>query len=337
MNNIDIDLSHRINASNRAGVLAMNYNGVPAGFNRDSATMFFSRELEYVKPRIYEVEYAELSAFRLIPIDRTTPPGAQTVTVTEYDSTGKAKIIANYADDFPTVETSGTQTTSRIVGLGASVIMSYQDMQASTYAGKSILERKMRAAAEVHMQEMNRLAFFGDVNYGVNGWITNTSVNKAAAASGASWLLDTTTGEEMVNDLNEAIRHVLDTTNGVEFIDTIVLPIAQYQMLAKQEYHCGTDTTALEFFTRTNPGVTVTYAAELKGAFNRTSFNDPSTGVDGFIAYRRSEMKFWQEIPQAFQVFPEQWQNLAYTIPTFSSHGGTVIQRPQSQVFRTGI
>lgn len=340
MNNIDIDLSHKINASNYAGLLAANSAGGLPKFNRDSATMFFSRELEYIKPRVYEVEYAELSAFRLIPIDRTTPPGAQTVTVTEYDSTGKARIIANYADDLPTVETSGAQTTSRIVDIGASVIMSYQDLEASRFAGKSILERKIRAAAEVHMQEMNRLAFFGDANYGVNGWITNPSiVPQPVATSGHSGSTEWAgkLGEEMVDDLNEAVRSVLENTNGIEYVDTIVLPIAQYQMLAKQEFHDGTDTTALEFFTRTNPGITVTYAAELKGAFGRTTFGDASTGHDGFIAYRRSELKFWQEIPRAFQIFPEQWQNLAYTVPTLSSHGGTVIQRPASQAFRTGI
>jgi len=341
MTNNFIDLSAKVNNASQAGLMAMNYNmHATPQFNIDSATMFFSRELEYIKPRVYEVEYAQLSAFRLIPIDRTTPPGAQTVTVTEYDSTGAAKIIANYADDLPTVDTLGAQTTSRIVDIGASVIMSYQDIQASRFAGKSILERKIRAAAEVHMQTMNRLAFYGDANYGVNGWLTNTSVNKAnvAGADAAARLWQNKTQEERVADLNEAVRYVFTTTNGIEQVDTIVLPIAQYDMLATEPYQeSGTDTTGLEFFTRNHPGITVTYAPELKGAFNRTVFNDPTSGVDGFIAYRRSEMKFWQEIPQAFQLFPEQWQNLAFTIPTMSSHGGTVIQRPASQVFRTGI
>lgn len=351
MTNNFIDLSARVNSTSQAGLMAMNYNNMHANpqFNIDSATMFFARELEYIKPRVYEVEYANLSAFRLIPIDRTTPPGAQTVTVTEYDSTGAAKIIANYADDLPTVDTLGVQTTSRIVDIGASVIMSYQDIQASRFAGKSILERKIRAAAEVHMQTMNRLAFYGDANYGINGWVTNTSVNSQAVAPNTGttpppagevtarlWM--NKTQEERVADLNEAVRYVFTTTNGMEQVDTIVLPIAQYDMLTSEAYQeGGTDTTGLEFFTRNHPGVTVTYAPELKGAFNRTVFNDPTSGVDGFIAYRRSEMKFWQEIPQAFQLFPEQWQNLAFTIPTMSSHGGTVIQRPASQVFRTGI
>lgn len=348
MTNNFIDLSAKVNNASQAGLMAMNYNmHANPQFNMDSATMFFARELEYIKPRVYEVEYAQLSAFRLIPIDRTTPPGAQTVTVTEYDSTGSAKIIANYADDLPTVDTLGAQTTSRIVDIGASIIMSYQDIQASRFAGKSILERKIRAAAEVHMQTMNKLAFYGDVNYGVRGWLTNTSVDTQPVAPNTAplpadavtaRLWENKTQEERVADLNEAVRYVFTTTNGIEQVDTIVLPIAQYDMLATEPYQqSGTDTTGLEFFTRNHPGITVTYAPELKGAFNRTVFNDPTSGVDGFIAYRRSDLKFWQEIPQAFQLFPEQWQNLAFTIPTMSSHGGTVIQRPASQVFRTGI
>jgi hypothetical protein len=91
----------------------------------------------------------------------------------------------------------------------------------------------------------------------------------------------------------------------------------------------GTDTTIAQFFLRNNPGMTLEYAPELKGAF--------TGGLDGFITYKRSIDKFWQEIPQAFEMFAPQWDNLAYKIPCHSKHGGTIIAYPQSQVFRRGI
>ena len=69
-------------------------------FDDDSdASVFFARELDYVKSQSYDVEYPEFTALKLFPVSSEINPGAETVTYYSYDKTGMAKIISNYATD----------------------------------------------------------------------------------------------------------------------------------------------------------------------------------------------------------------------------------------------
>ena len=295
------------------------------------ASIFFERELEQIKSRTFDVLYAPLASTRLIPVDSTTSPGAMTVTYTQYDSTGVAKIIANYADDLPTADAKGVQFTSRLMSIGNSFIISLEDIRAAQFAGKPLEQRKANAAAQSHLQLMNKLAFMGDSLYNVQGWLTNPTVNNnfVSGANAGARLWSAKTPTQILDDLNEAVTFIIDSTNGVEYPDTIAMPIAQYQRIANTQMAAGTDTTILQFFTRNNPTITIEWANELKGAF--------TGALDGFVAYKKSADKFWQEIPQVFEMFAPQYDNLAYKVPCHSKHGGTIIAYPQSQVFRRGI
>lgn len=294
-------------------------------------SIFFLRELEQIKARSFDVLYAPLASTRLIPVDSTTNPGAKTVTYSQYDSTGVAKIIANYADDLPTADAKGIQITNNIVSLGNSFIISLEDIRAARFANKPLEQRKADAAAKAHLQEMNRIAFFGSSAYGVSGWIYNPAINNnfVAGSNAAARLWSAKTSTEILADMNEAVTYIIDNINGVEYPDTIVMPIAQYQFIANTQMAPGTDTTILQFFVRNNPLITVEWANELKGAF--------PGGLDGFIAYEKNINKFWQEIPQVFEMLAPQYDNLAYKVPCHSKHGGTIIAYPQSQVIRRGI
>ena len=294
-------------------------------------SIFFLRELEQIKARTFDVLYAPLASTRLIPVDSTTNPGAKTVTYSQYDSTGTAKIIANYADDLPTADTKGIQVTNNIVSIGNSFIISLEDIRAARFANKPLEQRKANSAAQAHLQEMNKLAFFGSSAYGLGGWLTNLAINNnfVAGAGAAARLWSAKTPTQILADLNESVTYIIDSTNGVEYPNTIVMPIAQYQLIANTQMAPGTDTTILQFFVRNNPLITIEWANELKGSF--------SGGLDGFITYEKSINKFWQEIPQVFEMFAPQYDNLAYKVPCHSKHGDTIIAYPQSQVFRRGI
>ncbi len=300
--------------------------------NLDTGTsIFFARELEQIKSTVKEVLHAPLKSTQLIPVDTTTSPGAMTVTYTQYESTGSAKIIANYADDLPLADTLGRQFTNNLRSIGNSFVMSIEDIRAAQFTGKPLESRKASSALLAHQQRMNSLAFYGDAAAGITGWLTAPSVNSAdvAGANPGAKLWSAKTPALILADLNEAVSYIVDTTNGVEQPDTIVMPIKQYQLISNTQYAAGTDTTILQFFVRNNPGITIEWANELKGKF--------AGGKDGFIAYKKDINKFYQEIPLFFEMMAPQWENLAYTVPCHSKHGGTIVVYPQSQVFRTGI
>lgn len=294
-------------------------------------SIFFARELEEMKTRSFETLYAPLSSGKLIPIDSTTNPGAKTVTYTVYDSTGVAKIISNYADDLPTVDTRGKQYTSNLRSIGDAFIISIQDIRAARFANKPLEQRMMSSALNAQLQLMNRLAFYGDAEYGLVGWLTNGTIPTipASGANAGARLWSAKTPLQIYQDMANAVIKIYSDTRGVEYPNRIVLPIQQYSVISSTQFAPGTDTTILQFFQSNFPGVEVTFAAELTGAF--------ASGLNGMIVYNYDRNKFWQEIPQAFEMFPPQWQNLAYKVPCHSMHGGTVVVYPQSQLFVTGI
>lgn len=300
--------------------------------NLDSAeTMFFQRELEQVKAKSYDVLKAPLKAFELIPVDSTTAPGARTVTYEQYDSTGIAKIISNYADDLPTADVKGKEFHSTIKSIGNSYVYSKDDIRAAQFAGKPLNQRKANAAVEAHRQLMNKLAFFGDAEYGIQGLLTNSNIPSAPVVAGAATTLTwvTKTPDEILKDLNSAVSDMLDLTKGVEVPNTIAMPIAQYNHIATTARSANSDTTILQFFKGNNPGIEVMWATELKGAF--------AGGTDGFIVYNRNPDKLWMEIPMMVQMSPAQERGLAYTISVESKFGGVVVPYPLSVSFRRGI
>jgi hypothetical protein len=293
-------------------------------------TVFFARELEQIKNRTIETLYAPLNYSRLIPIDDTTHPGADTVTYTQYDFTGKAKVISNYADDIPRVDISGKQFTSNIRSIADYYEVTLMELRAAQFTGKPVSDLKAKVALNAHQQTMSDLAFYGDAEKGIVGWLTAPGINKAAVAgNGAAKKFENKTPALMLEDLNEMKTYVMKTTNGALKVDTFVLPISQYCRISNTQYAPGTDTTVLQFFLENSPGITVEMANELQGAF--------PGGTDGMIAYKKDKSVFWQEIPQFAESFPPQQVKLAYQIFFHSRHGGTIVAQPQSQVFRYGI
>ena len=300
--------------------------------NLDSAeTMFFQGELEQVKAKSYDVLKVPLKAFELIPVDSTTAPGARTVTYEQYDSTGIAKIISNYADDLPTADVKGKEFHSTIKAIGNSYVYSKDDIRAAQFAGKPLNQRKANAAVEAHRQLMNKLAFFGDAEYGIQGLLTNANIPNAPVVAGAATTLTwvTKTPDEILKDLNSAVSDMLDLTKGVEVPNTIVMPIAQYNHIATTARSANSDTTILQFFKGNNPGVEVMWATELKGAF--------TGGTDGFIIYNRNPDKLFLEVPMMVEVSPAQEKGLSYIVPCESKFGGCIVPYPLSLSFRRGI
>ena len=302
--------------------------------NLDAAeTIFFMQELNRMKTTLYERPLPILKANELIPVSRATDKGAETVTYTMFDRTNNGKVISNYADDLPTVEVMGKIATNPIRSFGDSFIISVQDLNAARFASRDIFAMKAMAALESHMVWMNNTAFFGIPDCGLTGWLTNPYIQTAPVAGTPDaqklWSYKAGVNPDLIMaDLKEIANATMLASSGLYKANRIVMPLAQYSLIEGLRMGTGTDTTVLEYFTRTTAGVQIFWAEELKGAFG---------GKDGMIAYRYREDDFWQEIPLSFEMYAPQWNNLAYKVPCHSRHGGTVVARPETQAIRTGI
>lgn len=306
----------------------------------DAQSAFFSRELESVKAKTYDVIKAPLKAFELIPVDSTAGSGAESIVYQQYDIVGMARIISNYADDLPRADVKGKEFVARIKSVGNSYGYSLQEVRAAQFAGKPLEQRKSDAATRAQRELWNKIAFYGDAEHNLQGWLTNPNIPSAAIAndgSGSGTAFTTKTPVQIVRDLNKLVNDVVTNTNGAERPNTLVMPLAQYSYIATTPYGTASDITILGMFLKNSPFVTsVEWAQELDSA------QLAAAGVTGFtgdimIAYDKSPDKLTFEMPQGFEQLPVQERGLEFVVPCHSRVAGTLVYYPLSMNIGEGI
>src|SRR6185312_1984492 len=113
-------------------------------------TAFITRQLLYIKARTFDVKYTMFRARDFLPVSHEVPPGAEQWSFWSWDLVGMAKVIANYATDFESVDVFKTEVISNIKSLGAKYTYTIQDMRRVAMAapqGGGQLDYKRAAAA----------------------------------------------------------------------------------------------------------------------------------------------------------------------------------------------
>lgn len=299
-----------------------------------SETFFFQRELDYIKARSYDVLFPRLKALTgLFPISTEAGPGAEVITFTQYESTGLARIIASYADDLPTADIRGKQFTSQVRGIGVSYGYSRSDIRAAMMAGKPLQQRVANAAKLANDQLANQIAWFGDTQFNIQGFLYAPNVPAAPVendGTGGNTEWTTKTPDQILRDMNDLCNSIFALTNGVEAPDTLILPNAQYALIASTPRSANSDTTILEYFLQNNPFVTnVDWVYELAGA--------GPNNEDIMVAYHNNPDKLTLELPMPFTQYNPQERNLNLVIPCESRIGGVIIYYPLSISIGEGI
>lgn len=291
-------------------------------------TAFFARQLEYVKAQTYDVQYPQLRATALIPVSTEAGPGAETITYRGYDSVGVCKLIASYADDLPRADVYASESTRAIKSFGTSYAYSIMDIRHAAMAGVPLEQRRATAARTAWEQLVNRVAFLADgtATYGgLYGLLYHPNIPCGPTASGVAWD-DSVPADDIITDVNELLNGIRTLTKGVERPDTLLMPIRQYSLIASRPRSSVSDTTILEFLQRVHPGVAFEAVPDL------ASVKGPASGntVDCLVAYQRSPDKLTLEIPQPFEQFDAQQQNLAYKVPCHGRIAGVIVYYPLS-------
>lgn len=301
---------------------------IESNFNLDNGeSVFFARELESIKTRLYDVVYPELKARMFCPVDNSAGPGAESITYYQYDKVGMAKIIGDYSDDLPAADATGKKFTSPVESIGNSFRYNRQEVEASAMAGRPLRVMKAMAARRAHEQKVDEICAFGDSSTGLNGMLNHVNVPVGNAPNGA-WAPGTAS-DDVLADLNEGVQTMISTTKSVEAPDTLLLSPTKFTYLAQTRL-VDQNTTLLEFFLRTNPWIrNVDHWYRLEDA-----------GVGGtqrMVFYRRDPSVLTLELPKEFTQLPVQERNLAFVVPCHSRIGGVIVYRPLAMLYRDGI
>ncbi len=300
-------------------------------------SIFFQEELEYVKSRSYDVQYPEILARRLFPLSSEVDSGAESMAYETYDHLGSAKLIHSYANDLPSVEVSGKKTVRQIYSTGISFGYSIQDVRNAKMAGKPLNQRKANACRRQMLVLENKLAWHGDSATDIPAFINNADFTSVTIPDGTGGTTDwaSKTPDEIIADVSLMSTTVHDSTNGVEVVDTLLLPIAQYSLISDTPRSSTSDTSILSYILKSNAFIKeIIPVYELKGAAPSAATYDSE---DCMIAYKKDPGKLTLEVPQDVEYLNPQEKALYYEVPVHARTAGVVVYYPKSIAQGNGI
>lgn len=294
---------------------------------------FFNRELAYVKSKSYDAKYAELKGLSLIPISTEAGAGVNEIVFRQYRGVGIAKVIADYAKDFPRVDVYGEEKAVKVKGIGDSYGYSIKEIRQSQRAGKNLDQRRAITARRAHDEMMNKMALKSNAIDGTNGLldypgITEVTLRNDGTGSSKTWA--SKSADQIVRDINDMVNAVMEPTSAREIPDTLLLPIDQFNDIATRRIGEAGEKTLMKYILENSPYIKrIDWLAELKG------FGAGAT--DRALIGRFDEEHITLEIPQPFEQFEAQQEGMEFTIPCHSECAGTIIYYPLAFAFADGI
>jgi len=282
-------------------------------------TSTFARQLEYVKAQTFDISYAKLKALMFIPLDESADPGADTITYYQWDEVGAAKIVANMADNLPLVDANAKSFTSKVISAGAAYQWSIQDIRRSLRVGNALNQRKAAAARKSVDRRIDEIGASGAPEVGTTGLVNNANVPIVALPNAGAWSL--LTAAQLLENLNFLAQSIVTLTLEVEEPNTMILPTAQYGLIASLPYSATTGETVLATFLRVNPYIK---AVEQWGKLNAAG----AGGVPRIVCYDRDPRVLTYNIPVIYEELPPQAENLAFKVPVHARIGVVEMHYP---------
>lgn len=294
--------------------------------------VFFDEQLALVKSRTYDVLHKELKALMLLPVSTEQDPGAEHIIWRSFDAVGTAKLVSDYANDYPRVDIGGEEHTSPIKEIGASYGYSIKEIRRAQKAGISLDAKKAVACRRAIDEKQDAIAWKGDAKGKLPGFINHPGITEYVPANGAgggkAW--SGKTADEIVADFAGIISAAPESTNGIENPDTVIMPLSLYTKLQNTPYGSNRDKTILGFIRENYPQITrIEWVQDLVGA--------GAGNTNRVMAYARDPLKVEVQIPQRFEQMPPQLTGKVYDIICSQSTGGTLVYYPQSVVFADGL
>jgi hypothetical protein len=301
-----------------------------------NGSAFFNRQLELIKSRSYDVLYADLIARSLFPVSSEGGLGITAITYRTYDQVGMAKLINNYAGDLPRADIEGKETTIPVKELGISFGYTVKEIESSRLTGLGLDQRRGNAARRGNEQMVNDIAYKGDSDAGLPGFLTNPNI-PVTAVGGGDWA--SKTPDEILFDINDLFADVFENTKMKERADTLLIPPSQWSLISSTARSANSDTTILQYIVQNSPFLNsadnIIPVNELIGAGNYIVGGTPDADV--MVAYTRSPDKLQLEIPFDLQFMAPQERGLEIIIPGISSIAGVNVYYPLSAAFAEGI
>jgi hypothetical protein len=295
-------------------------------------SFFFARETEYIKTRTYDAKSPELKGLRLVPQASDLPTGIEQITYRRYFEAGEAKVIADYAKDFPRVDVCAEDYTSKVVDIGDSYGYSIKEIRASMRSNKRLDQRRALNARRTIERKLNSLTLRTDPDWGTFGLIDYPGMTEATliadGISGSkSWA--TKSVDQILRDINTMLDAVNVPTNGIEEADTLLLPLQARNQLVNTRL--GDTTISLMKYIQDNlPQIKrIEWLNELKGV--------GVGGTNRIMVGKFDNEHLENQIISDFEQLDIEQEGGEYKIPCMATTGGIIIYYPMAFAFADGV
>lgn len=292
-------------------------------FRMDEAGLFLERQLEFIRPQVFEVQYADIKYPTVLPVTSEAGPGAQTFTYRIMDATGEFRLIADAADDLPRADISQTEKSINIRSFGGSFGYTVQELRAAQMANIALEQRRAAAVRRAYEEKVESLAFFGESSVGLSGFFNNSTVDVVAADK---WFSNCT-AQEMLELLNYGVTAIINASKMKEQPDTILMAWEDYNKVSTTRNSDSSDVTVLEYFLRTNP-----YIRNVE-PINELDADNSVLNTNRMVVYKRDPEKVQLHIPQPLELFPPQQRGLEFIVPAHARVGGVALYYPKSVIY----
>lgn len=294
-------------------------------FRMDEAGLFLERQLEYIRPQVFEVTYADIKYPTILPVTSEAGPGAQTFTYRIMDATGEFRLIADAADDLPRADISQTEKSINIRSFGGSFGYTVQELRAAQMANLALEQRRATAVRRAYEEKVEDVAMFGEASVGLAGFFNNSTVDVVAADK---WFTTVgITAQEMLELLNYGVTAIVNGSKMKEQPDTILMAYEDYNKVATTRNSDSSDVTVLEYFLRTNP-----YIRNVE-PINQLDADNSVLNTNRMVVYKRDPAKVQLHIPQPLELFPPQQRGLEFIVPAHARVGGVALYYPKSVIY----
>ncbi len=285
-----------------------------------SETMTFARALETVKNRMYEKKYAELKGRTFVPFSDEGGDASEYMVYRVWDVQTMAKVVVNYATDFPLVSASASEVYLRYADIGDAYGYSIQDMRNAAKAGVA-LDTKLAAVARMGIElGIDDAVANGLPTLKTYGLTNHPNVTLGTLTNG-TWA--SATGEQILEDLNYIVTLMLTNTKEIFAPDTILMSTAAYRkVVSKLVNSAGSGSlTVKQAFEAQNDGVKL-------ASWTRLSLANAGGTNGRIVAYKRDPEVLEFEMGKEFEIFPGQQQGLMMVFPCKARLAGLAVHHP---------
>jgi hypothetical protein len=286
-------------------------------------TVYFKRQLESIDSIVFQHKYPKYKSRGLLPTQNGVDPDARSYTYRMYNTTGKAKVIGNAADDLPTSNASGAEFSQVIKEIGAAYRYSISEIKAAAKGGFNLDEQEALGARRAIEEQIDEFLALGSTEYNLKGLLT-LSGTTAFTSAGAWGTIATADPEAVANDMMGCANAAVEATDEAFNEFTLVLPLALYNIAAQIKLGPDNPMSVLAYVKATSP-----YIKEVVPWF-RTESKAAFSNKHRMCAFPKSAEVVAALVPKELDFMSPELRNLAYVVNGVASCGGVVCRFPKA-------